>query len=139
MELLSLANCGLTDDSFAEVLSAMAVNETLKSLHVWGNAITDHGVELLVETLKRHNHTLEDVLLFSNPIENYEEGTDAVQRLLNQNKSLSLIGTYPQSVDEGTEEQELEALILSAAKDDHVGIPEVAVDLEESQQLPENL
>ena len=55
------------------LLATLSVNDNLESLHVWGNGITEEGAELFLEVLRQHNHTLTDLQIFSNPIENYDE------------------------------------------------------------------
>jgi Ran GTPase-activating protein (RanGAP) involved in mRNA processing and transport len=70
---LNLGNCGISDDMLSPLLATLSVNENLESLHVWGNCITEEGAELFLEVLKQHNHTLTDLQIFNNPIENYED------------------------------------------------------------------
>jgi hypothetical protein len=73
LKLLSLANCGIDDTGFKPMLAALAVNEALESLHVWGNFLTDETAELLLDVLNQHNHTITDILIFNNPIDNIED------------------------------------------------------------------
>lgn len=132
IELLSLANCGLTDDSIGPILASLAVNEQLKGLHLWGNELSEQTCALLKETLRKHNHSLTDILLFSNPIADYETSIEELNRLLNQNKSLVLIDSLQGETAAGEqEEKELADIIIAAASEG--GIPEVDGELEESQ------
>lgn len=76
LELLSLAHCGLTDESIRPILAGLVGNEQLCSLHLWGNLLSDESCELLAQILARHNHVLTDILLFDNQITNYMENLD---------------------------------------------------------------
>lgn len=130
LELLSLAHCGLTDESLGPLLASLAVNERLQSLHLWGNELSDQSCVLLNETLRKHNHSITDILLFSNPIS--EGPLEELSSLLNQNKSLALIDHMQGETAEAEQtEQELAEIIHNAALQG--GIAEVDVELEESQ------
>jgi Ran GTPase-activating protein (RanGAP) involved in mRNA processing and transport len=72
IKFLSIAACGIIDDTFKPMLASLSVNETLESLHVWGNFLTLMSAELIIEVLRKHNHVLNDLQLFNNPIEDYE-------------------------------------------------------------------
>lgn len=130
LELLSLANCGLTDESIGPVLSSLVVNERLKGMHLWGNELTDQTCVLLIETLRKYNHSLTDLLLFNNPIS--ESALEELKSLLSQNKSLALIDDLQGETAEAEQtEQELAEIIQTAALEG--GIAEVEGELEESQ------
>lgn len=89
LKLLSLANCGIDDAIFKPMLAALTVNEVLESLHLWGNFLTEETGEVLIDVLKRHNTTLTDLLIFNNPIENFEDFSQALKTVLLQNKTMS--------------------------------------------------
>jgi len=72
LKFLSLAACGVMDESFKPMLACLSVNESLESLHVWGNLLTEKSAELLLEVLRKHNHVLVDLQLFNNPIQDYD-------------------------------------------------------------------
>lgn len=72
LKFLSIAACGIIDDTFKPILASLSVNESLESLHIWGNFLTTASAELLIEVLRKHNHVLNDLQLFNNPIEDYE-------------------------------------------------------------------
>ena len=72
LKFISLAACGIIDETFKPMLACLSVNETLESLHIWGNLLTDKSAELLIEVLRKHNHNLSDLQVFSNPIQNYD-------------------------------------------------------------------
>lgn len=72
LKFLSLAACGIIDEMFKPMLASLSVNETLESLHIWGNLLTNNTSDLLIEVLKKHNHVLTDLQVFSNPIDDYE-------------------------------------------------------------------
>ena len=72
LKFLSIAACGIIDDTFKPILASLSVNESLESLHIWGNFLTTSSAELLIEVLRKHNHVLSDLQLFNNPIEDYE-------------------------------------------------------------------
>ena len=72
LKFLSIAACGIIDETFKPLLASLSVNESLESLHIWGNYLTSNSAELLIEVLRKHNHVLTDLQMFSNPIEDYE-------------------------------------------------------------------
>jgi len=89
LSLLSLGNCGISDQSVKPLVAALSVNEHLQSLHLWKNKLTEQSAELLMEILKRHNNSLTDVQLFGNEIEDFEEVQEAIREMLAQNKGLT--------------------------------------------------
>jgi Ran GTPase-activating protein (RanGAP) involved in mRNA processing and transport len=73
LKLLALSKCTLDDEAFRPLIAALSVNETLESLYLWGNELTDRSAELLLDVLSQHNHSLYDVKVFDNPIPNYDD------------------------------------------------------------------
>mmetsp|Transcript_32043 Transcript_32043/g.55256 ORF Transcript_32043/g.55256 Transcript_32043/m.55256 type:complete len:137 (-) Transcript_32043:1124-1534(-) len=86
LKLLSLAKSGIDDEAFRPLIATLSVNETLESLYVWGNELTDQSGELLLDVLSQHNHTLYDVKIYDNPIANYEAFEVEMKGLLAQNR-----------------------------------------------------
>jgi Ran GTPase-activating protein (RanGAP) involved in mRNA processing and transport len=72
LKFLSLAACGIIDETFKPMLACLSVNEALESLHIWSNLLTEKTAELLLEVLRKHNHVISDLQAFSNPIQDYE-------------------------------------------------------------------
>lgn len=72
LKVLSLANCGITDEEFRCLVAALALNDSLESVYLWGNYLTKDSAELILELLRAHNKTLTDIQIFNNAIEHYD-------------------------------------------------------------------
>ncbi|KAM9576637.1 NACHT, LRR and PYD domains-containing protein 12-like isoform 2-T7 [Trichechus inunguis] len=63
MEKLDLSTCSLTDASCVELSSFLQVNQTLKELFVFANALGDTGVQHLCEGLRSAKGIVENLVL----------------------------------------------------------------------------
>ena len=108
LRFLSLAACGIIDETFKPMLACLSVNENLESLHIWGNLLTEKTSELLLEVLRKHNHVLSDLQLFNNPIQDY----DIVKLVRNIQELDEMIGKNTLEVqDDSDDEEELNQII----------------------------
>lgn len=113
LKFLSLAACGIIDESFKPMLACLSVNETLESLHVWGNLLTEKSSDLIIEVIRKHNHVITDLQVFNNPIQNYPEFI-----LVNYIQELEeILGKNTLEFQEDSmEENEFNAIIQNARK-----------------------
>lgn len=81
------------------------VNETLESLHIWGNLITDMGMEVILTVLERHNNTINDIQIFGNIIESYEDLNEKLSLLCKQNQLYGRKDIKLAAEDEALEEE----------------------------------
>ena len=72
LKFISLAACGIIDETFKPMLACLSVNESLESVHIWGNLLTAKTAELILEVIRKHNHCILDLQAFNNPIDDYD-------------------------------------------------------------------
>lgn len=108
LKFLSIASCGILDEMFKPMLASLSVNETLESLHIWGNLLTSLTSDLLLEVLRKHNHVLTDLQVFSNPIDDYDFFK---QVFFMQELDLILQKNKIEVIEDDEEEKELEKII----------------------------
>ena len=79
LEELNLSNCGIDDNCLKMICPSLIKNQTLLSLHLFNNPITDEGAYFILSALLSFNQTIKAITLYGTQID--QEDNEQLQKI----------------------------------------------------------